>query len=251
VTADGALRFARFAVPPNERGYCGPASRDELRAYRAEELAVDRGLRRLAAGFEGAWPYLELLAGAARTDDPLDDRVVEAYWIGNELCTAVATADWGLHLTDRFRARIGRDVDRLTSSVGGGAVPHHAFHVFSVYPWVGLLREGRGGDEPLRILRECHIAWATVVDRLGDDLLVEGPALTCDGGVLGLRERRRRTVWLDPRLVRLGEAVSAGSTVAVHWGEAVDVLTDRQRVWLEHITRAQLVVANRAGVPVR
>ena len=152
MTIGGALRFARFAVPPNERGFCGPAREGELAAYRAEELEVDAGLRHLASGFEGAWPYLELLAGAAGTDDPLDDRVVQAYWIGNELCGRVASNDWGRHIIDRFRPRAGGDVERLTSGVGLGAVPHHSFHVFCVYPWVGLLRDGLGGVEPLQMV---------------------------------------------------------------------------------------------------
>ena len=41
--------------------------------------------RPLHAGFAAAWPYLELIAGAHGIDDPLDERVVEAYWVGNEL----------------------------------------------------------------------------------------------------------------------------------------------------------------------
>lgn len=250
MTLAGAVRFARFAVPPNERGYCGPAREDELAAYRSEELPVDPGLRELASGFEGAWPYLELLAGAAHLDDPLDDRVVEAYWIGNELCARVADLDWGNHLVDRFEPRIGRDVDRLTTHVGGGALPHHAFHVFAVYPWVGLLREGRGGPEPLRILRQCHISWGGVVDRVGDEVLIEGPTLDWHHGVLALGPHARRSVRLDPRLVRIGRAATVGATVAVHWGEIVDVLDDRQRAWLESITRSQLAVANRTGLPV-
>jgi len=250
MTAEGAVRFARFAVPPNERGYCGPAGASELAAYRAEELAADAGLRELATGFEGAWPYLELLAGAAGTDDPLDDRVVQAYWIGNELCDRVATNDWGWHLVDRFGPRLGHDRDRLTSQVGLHAVPNHAFHVFCVYPWVGLLREGRGGGEPLRILRECRISWATVIDRVGDELVVDGPELTTERGALTLDGRRTRTVWLDPRLVQLGADIDVGTTVAVHWGEAVDVLETGQRAWLERLTRTQIAAANRTGVPV-
>jgi hypothetical protein len=250
MNADGAVRFARFAVPPNERGYCGPQREDELAAYRSEELPVDRGLHELASGFEGAWPYLELLAGVAHLDDPLDDRVVQAYWIGNELCPRVADLDWGNHLVDRFEPRVGRDVERLTSQVGCGAVPHHAFHVFAVYPWVGLLREGRGGSEPLRILRQCHISWGTVVDRIGDELLVDGPTLDWRHGSLTLGPHERRSVWLDPRLVRIGEVARLGSIVAVHWGEVVDVLDDRQHAWLETITRSQLTVANRTGAPV-
>jgi hypothetical protein len=34
-----------------------------------------------------------------------------------------------------------------------GARPHHNFHVFGVYPWVGLLRSGEIA-EPLRILHQ-------------------------------------------------------------------------------------------------
>jgi hypothetical protein len=246
----GAVRFARFAVPPNERGFCGPAREDELAAYRAEELDVDAGLHQLASGFEGAWPYLELLAGAAGTDDPLDDQVVQAYWIGNELCDRVASNDWGQHLIDRFRPRAGGDVERLTSRVGRGAVPHHSFHVFCVYPWVGLLRDGLGGGEPLDILRQCHVSWATVVDRCGADLVVEGPELKWDGGALSLGGTLRRVVWLDPRLVRLANAIGQGSIVAIHWNEVVDVLDRRQQHWLERLTRSQLDIAGQVGVPV-
>ena len=50
---------------------------------RARALEIDRGLRDLAAGFEGAYPYLELIAAANGIEDPLDTRVVDAYWIGN------------------------------------------------------------------------------------------------------------------------------------------------------------------------
>ena len=155
----------------------------------------------LAGSFEGAWRYLELLAGAAGTDDPLDDRVVQAYWIGNELCHEATVSDWGWHLLDRFGPRSGGDVTRLTSGVGHGAAPHHSFHVFSVYPWVGLLREGRGGTEPLRIIRQCHISWGTVLERMGDELLIEGPVVTWESGGLVLGPSERRLVWLDPRVL--------------------------------------------------
>jgi hypothetical protein len=250
MSVSGALRFARFAVPPNERGYCGPARESELAAYRAEELAFDPGLPELAAGFEGAWPYLELLAGAAGTEDPLNDQVVQAYWIGNDLCGRVATNDWGWHLIDRFGPRVGRDVDRVTAGVGCGAAPHHSFHVFCVYPWVGLLREGGGGTEPLRIIRQCHISWGTVMERIGDELVIDGPAITWQVGTLGIGGNERRTVWLDPRLATLGAAIAIGSVVAVHWEEVVDVLDRRQKRWLETITAEQIAVANRTGVPV-
>ncbi|MGI9644923.1 MAG: DUF6390 family protein [Ilumatobacteraceae bacterium] len=249
MTVAGALRFARFAVPPHERGYCGPNRPSELAAYRSGELAFDPGLPELAAGFDGAWPYLELLAGAGGTDDPLDDRVVEAYWIGNELCNRVTTNDWGWHLADRFGPRAGGDLQRVTAGVGAGAVPHHSFHVFCVYPWVGLLREGRGGDEPLNVIRQCHVGWGTVAERAGDELVIDGPAVTWEDGALAIGGSERRVAWLDPRLVSLDARVQPGSVVAVHWGEVVDVLGAPQQRWLATITAAQIALANGIGVP--
>ena len=37
----------------------------------------------MAREFAGAWPYLELIAHGTGLDDPLDRRVVEAYWVGS------------------------------------------------------------------------------------------------------------------------------------------------------------------------
>ena len=41
----------------------------------------------MAAQFEGAWPYLQLIAASNGIAEPLDPRVVEAYWTGNRLVT--------------------------------------------------------------------------------------------------------------------------------------------------------------------
>ena len=129
----GALLFARYAYPPNAMGYCGPDAAAELleRAAGGTRGAED-GLRRLARGFEGAWPYLELIAAANQIRDPLDRRVVEAYWIGNALLDRVPAAMTAASLEDRFRHRAGeRSWERLVAAVPG-AQPHHSFHVFGV-----------------------------------------------------------------------------------------------------------------------
>ena len=49
-------------------------------------------LRTLAQGFEGAWPYLELISRANGIPDPLDASVVDAYWLGSNLLDAVSPA---------------------------------------------------------------------------------------------------------------------------------------------------------------
>ena len=91
------LLFARYALPPNERGLCGPADNAALGGY---ALAGQAGpdLTWLASQFAGAWPYLQLIAAANGLADPLDTRVVEAYWVGNSLLDNVRVADYGAFL---------------------------------------------------------------------------------------------------------------------------------------------------------
>ena len=99
--APGPVLFARYAYPPNALGYCGPGDPSALLGAAAEGTDVP-GLGRLAARFEGAWPYLQLIAACNGLDDPLDRRVVEAYWVGNDLIARVPASALAHSLGDRF-----------------------------------------------------------------------------------------------------------------------------------------------------
>src|SRR6478736_4839314 len=102
----GPVLFARYAFPPNSHGYCGPPDNTAFLEMGSAGV-VDAGMRLMARQFEGAWPYLELIAGAVGIPDPLDPRVVEAYWVGNGLLPRVGTAVVGDSMEDRFRHRAG------------------------------------------------------------------------------------------------------------------------------------------------
>ena len=67
----GALLFARYAYPPNSLGLCGADVQRTLIQY-GDAGESDGGLSELARTFEGAWPYLELIARANAIADPLD-----------------------------------------------------------------------------------------------------------------------------------------------------------------------------------
>ena len=184
MTDGGAVLFARYAYPPNALGYCGTDAARQL-LEQVEAGVDDGGLHRLVRGFEGAWPYLELIARATGLD-PLDRRVVEAYWLGNDLLHRVDRAALGRSLEDRFHPRLGRgDGSAFVDAVPAAAVPHHSFHVFVVYPWLGLLRTGLV-DEPLRVLDRCRIRWGRVVDVDGVTALVRSRPLVWEGRSLRL-----------------------------------------------------------------
>ena len=194
---DGPLMFVRYAYPPNSLGYCGPEDFTAFREY-AVAGVVDRGLVQLAQAFAGAWPYLELIAAGCGVKDPLDHRVVEAYWVGNDLLDRVPVAEIGDSMADRFRRRVGSKFQFLAEGVLAGGVPHHSFHVFGVYPWVGLLGDDRKASHALMVLDRCRIRWGKVIALHGDQATVEYRPLCWDGRLLTLGEPR--TLWVGLRL---------------------------------------------------
>jgi len=231
----GPLLFARYACPPNERGLCGPADNAALRGYALAGQAGP-GLVRLARGFAGAWPYLQLIAAANGIADPLDAAVVEAYWIGNGLLENVRVANYGAFLDERFRRPAGGGWESIASAIPAGALPHHSFHVFGVYPWTGLLREGRA-EPSLHVLDSCRIGWGRVA--AVDPLMVERRPLTWDGRVLGFGAPAPCQV--APGLVT---DLRPGEWVSLHWDCVCDRLTPPQLRSLRRYTARHLRLFN-------
>jgi len=237
---DGVRLFSRYAFPPSSLGYCGPDDSGLLGELLAEPLAwpIDE-LRHVAQGFAGAWPYLTLIGGLTGRD-PLDARVVEAYWIGNSLLERVDLATWGDSLDGRFASRAGTEATVITDAAIRGGVPTHAFHVFCVYPWVGLLRGG-ASEQALAVIDNCRIRWGTVQSAAGDDtFVVESRPLTWDGRRLALGDPETQIVRAP---VDKGVEISVGDTISMHWDYVCDRLTSRQAMTLQkhHATHLALV----------
>jgi Family of unknown function (DUF6390) len=230
----GAVVFARYAVPPNDLGYCGPDDSDGVLSGAAAGV-VGPGLADRARAFDGAWVYLELIAAAAGAR-PLDARVVEAYWLGTALAGQVEPAAFAAAVRARFAGQSGGTWDGLGEA--GGAVPHHGFHVFAVYPWLGLLRAGAPGPA-LEVLDRCRIGWGRVVTRRGDRVQVRSRGLTWTGGRLALGPVRTRTV--------LGPVGAPGDWVSLHWDRTCDVLGPGGLAALRRSTAHQLAVSNRGA----
>jgi hypothetical protein len=241
-TGSGALLFARYAHPPNLLGYCGPT--DNLAFFQqATEGVVDRGLRELARAFDGAWPYLELIASANGIRDPLDRAVVHAYWIGNPLLERVDMSALGGSVEERFRRRVGRGWDHLSTAILAGAVPHHSFHVLLVSPWIGLMRAGRS-EHPLHVMDRCRIRSGRVIDVVGEVATVDVETLRWDGRELtvGSAEPELATVKADGR--GFLRDLRAGDPVSLHWDWVCDGLQVADIRSLDRYTARHLSLAN-------
>jgi hypothetical protein len=236
--ARGEALFARYAYPPNELGHCGPPGADALLAAAGDG---GREARERAPRFEGAWAYLRLLAGAAGLGDPLHPDVVTAYWLGGELLDRVAPGVLTGVVTTCFGAQPGVR-DRLAALPElAAAGPSHAFHVFVVYPWVGLLGSG---DVPRSVLDSCRIRWGTVesVDPGAGTAVVRSRPLTWDGAALALGDAAPGTArWAAGPFA---SAPAAGDVVSLHWDWVCDRLDDARAGELEDRTRRQLAATN-------
>ncbi|MEJ7691129.1 MAG: DUF6390 family protein [Nocardioidaceae bacterium] len=168
----GPVLFARYAFPPNHHGYCGPAD-NEAFFQQGVSGGDDGGLRAMAKEFAGAWPYLELIAHSSGLADPLDRRVVEAYWVGSPRLDQLGIPAIANSMEDRFRFKSGPRFSSLAEGVLAGGVPHHSFAVFCIYPWVGLLGDDRRASQALTVLDRCRIRWGRVLSLDGDQVVVE------------------------------------------------------------------------------
>jgi Family of unknown function (DUF6390) len=224
----GPAMFARYAFPPNELGYCGPAG------IAAPDLAAH------AEQFDGAWPYLRALAEASGTDDPLDEEVVHNYWIGGRLLDQVDGTALLAHLRDGFRGQ----VTGLLADLDGPALAHHSFHVFVVYPWVRFL--DRDPSTPLRVLQDCRIRWGTVASIDDDFAVLRSCRLTLHAGVLGFSDPVPERVRWRKDGVSLAPAPSPGVVVAAHWDWVCGVLTVEDAAALDAATQSVLDLVNGA-----
>jgi len=251
----GPVLFARYAFGPNRLGLCGPedwrsllelgaAGEAVAHPARRGDREIDRGLRDLACRFEGAYPYLRLIAEAHGIADPMDRRVVDAYWIGNALSDRVDPSLLHRSMAERFRPEVGRgDWRWLDGKPSSGAHPTHAFHVLDVFPRVGRVRRGPIADE-LGLMESCRIRWGRVLEISGEHLVVDAVPLRVVDGALVLGAPRPQTVrrWLDG--TGFISDVAVGDRVSLHWDWACEVLSPSREQALRSRTLHQLALAN-------
>jgi hypothetical protein len=130
----------------------------------------------------------------------------------------------------------------MAEAVPGG-IPHHSFHVFVTYPWVGLLTESDRG-EPLEILDQCRIRWGKVHAVAGEQAVVRSRPLVWDGKRLDLGPPRLETVTFAVGGLGFTEKLRPGDWVSMHWAWICDRLSPRQLADLRRFSARQLVMTN-------
>jgi hypothetical protein len=232
----GYQQFARYAFPPNELGYCGPADADALLSGGSVAELASR-----AREFDGAWPYLGAIADAADVTDPLDAEVVRNYWVGGRLLAAV---DPDALLT-RLRTSFTGQVTGMLDDLGPGeALAHHSFHVFVVYPWIRFL--DRDAEKPVQVMQDCRVRWGTVESVRDDHVMIHSPPLVFANGRLLLGDPVAERVRWRKDGTSLAPPPVPGQTVSAHWDWVCGSLDDGESDALAMATQATLDIVNAA-----
>ena len=232
----GYHQFARYAFPPNELGYCGPADTDALLSGGSVAELASR-----AREFDGAWPYLGAIADAAGVTDPLDAAVVRNYWVGGPLLAAVDPDALLSRLRSSFLGQVTGLLDALER---GEALAHHSFHVFVVYPWIRFL--DRDAEKPVQVMQDCRVRWGTVESVHGDHAVIHSQPLTFAGGRLLLGDPAPERVRWRRDGTSLAPPPIPGQTVTAHWDWLCGSLADGEGDACAMATQASLDIVNAA-----
>ena len=221
---------SRFALGPNQLGYCGHGSAPE----KFKDCVIrgnSKGVSPEFRNFIVLTPYLKTLS-AITHQSFLSYPVFEAYWLGNSQLKKAQPYHYPL-LMDNF-AKQGVPpwlITELRSKTPKEFIPFHLFQILHV----GVGRASSAVPFNLKSINNCMIRWGPVlsVNPQRQTLKVNLASLKKDKSGRYLLTRLTETASYLPGFL---PHPKAGQTVAVHWGTAAKVLTAREEKNLSYWT---------------
>jgi len=230
-----------YSLPSYSLGYCGPQdaeSRKALFDYASGKKVDEQIIRNIFEKFEAAYKYYQLIANKNSIADPLDEKVVEAFWVGNSLLDSVNEQDLKNLILTGFTepGLLSKKVaTQRAGQVPKGAVPHHSFHVLILGAVTGRIKlQGE-------LLDLCRIGWGRVVEVKEKKLKVKCRLLVVGKKYELGREVEKEIEW-DPKIA---PGVKVGDWVSFHWAQACEVLTDEEVKNLEYYTQETIYLINK------
>ncbi len=226
---DGIDLNIKFAEKPNSLQYCGPnCANSDFAIYLENENNLEE-VKKTLLKFEALPIYLDAIAKKNNLDI-FDYKVAEAYWIGNNLLDNFNKQDMK-NIIDKLvlRGMLKSEGERLKSVLIDGFVPHHLFHVF----FVGIGKTS-GKIEPLfKFKEQCRPSIGRVKKVLEDKLIIlRTPLIMKDDRYFLGRPEEKEVSYIKKFI---GE-IKIEDYVAVHWGDAVFKLNQKQVNNLEKYT---------------
>jgi len=239
-------RFLNYSYEPFRLHFCGPQDEPSQKIVddylKGRKISFAR-LKKIAEQFVGVYPYLKLIA-AKNNLKPLDEKVIEAYWLGNDLLKQVTTDDLKKLIREDF---VGpgklslAQAEKLVQHLPERSLAHHSFHVLyvgSVTQTVNLVG---------KLLDLCRVSWGKTqslkrkTQSYGSLIVKYRPLIIRSNEIrLSKDETEKEIKWNQKILPK----VLQGQLVSFHWDLAAEVLSEDQAHWLEKCTVRNIEAVN-------
>ena len=223
---NGMLLAARYAFSPNKLQYCGGNKNSNLFEY-VSQSQQDQGLKDILSEFETMYPYLRLIADSNKIKDPLNSKVSEAYWIGNDLLNNISMNNFYNYLIDKqnlkkkFKMKMA---EKVIGKIPVGAKPHHSFHVLNIPKRTGYYPV----EHTLETINECLILPAKVLKIKSGKLEIKFRPLIFKDNQFVFGKHENKDIHFEFRDKNFIKNIKIGDWVSMHWSWACDKLSDLQ-----------------------
>ena len=236
----GIRLAATFGIMPATMKLCGRKFKNAPEVLRnfldKKSDATPQKAREALETFESATQYYKLIAGANGIADHFDERIIEAYWIGNDLLKNVNPDDIKKMIREKMTGAglmTREDAEQRIANLTAQPIAHHNFHVLNLG---GATEEAR---QTKNLQELCRVSWGTVKENPNDK--IQNPKVVVDfqpleeknGRISLSAEQQQKKIQWDKALV---PEIKKGDIVAFHWNQICQILTPEQTRNLEHYT---------------
>ena len=227
---DALKRACLYSFIPNRLGYCGPlGSWQAFLAFISSPIEEQApGVKQLLQHFSALHPYLELIA-RANEKSAFDPEVIDAYWTGSDLLRNVRFREFQKTILSFQRSGLPRSIaEKKAVRLPDGLLPHHSAHVL----YVNFI--SKKVLPVIENLSDCLIQWGEVKSESEKGIEARGIELFSEGGEFKIREKPKKI--LNPFKI----SPKAGDFVSVHWGNAIEILSEESLESLKKFTLLNL-----------
>lgn len=227
---DALKRACLYSFIPNRLGYCGPPGCWEAFSSFIQSPAEGQApaVRQLLQHFSALHPYLELIA-KANEKSAFDPEAIEAYWLGNDLLLNVQFSEFQKTILSFQRSGLPRPIaEKKAACLPACLLPHHSAHVL----YVNFI--SKKVPPLIENLGDCLIQWAEVKSESEKGIEARGIGLFSEGGEFKIREKSKKIQ--NPFKIK----PKPGDFVSVHWGNAIEILSEESLKSLKKFTQLNL-----------
>lgn len=212
----GARLAILYGYVPCQLGLCGPENAKKkkiITKYLKGKKNLENEIKKILKEFKGAYPYYQLIARSNKIGNPLDVKVVEAYWLGNSLLDTIKVSEFKKMIRSSF-VPLGKISETKVKNLPNSALPYHNFHVLFLGSVTGRINlKGKISDV-------CRVSSGEVKKIKKDFLAVEYKPLKF-GKKITLGNRKIKKIKWNKDIL---PEVKIGDWISMHWNTAIQVL---------------------------